>query len=86
VLLVGRASREPPVPARRTESQCFSYGERFAVEKFNAHRLDWLAGTLALPRPKFALGHFGSFFLFVLIPLVSSSEVDPDVRPPPGVS
>jgi hypothetical protein len=67
VLLEGRASG----PARGTESQCFLFGERFALEKFNTHRLEWLAGTLALPRPKFALGHFGSFLFFVPIPLVS---------------
>ena len=58
-------------PARGTESQCFSFSERFALEKFNAHRLDWLAGTLALPVPRFALRHFGSFLFFVLIPLAS---------------
>jgi hypothetical protein len=33
----------------------------FALEKFNAHWLEWLVATLALPVPKFALGHFGSF-------------------------
>jgi hypothetical protein len=39
------------------------------LEKFNDHRLEWLAGTPALPRPKFALGNFGSFLFFVPIPL-----------------
>jgi len=29
-------------PARGTESQGFSFGERFALEKFNAQRLEWL--------------------------------------------
>ena len=43
-------------PVRGTESQCFSFGERFALEKFNAHRLEWLVGTLSLPGPGFALG------------------------------
>jgi hypothetical protein len=31
-------------PARGTESQRFSFGERFAVEKLNAHWLKWFAG------------------------------------------
>jgi O-antigen ligase len=61
-------------PARGTESQCFSFGERFALKKFIAHRLDWLAGTLALPRPEFALGHFGAFPFFVPNPLLSSKN------------
>jgi hypothetical protein len=58
-------------PARGTESQCFSVRERFALERFNAHRLEWLVRTLALPVPGFALGHFGSFLFAVLLPLVS---------------
>jgi hypothetical protein len=58
-------------PVRGTESQSFSFGERFALEKFNAHRLEWLVRTLALPVPGFALRHFGSFLFFVLLPLVS---------------
>jgi hypothetical protein len=56
-------------PTRGTESQCFSFSERFALKKFNTHPLEWLAGTLALPWPKFALGYFGSFLFFVPIPL-----------------
>jgi hypothetical protein len=58
-------------PARGTESQCFSFGERFALEKFNAHRLECLVRTLSLRVPEFALGYFESFLFFVLIPLVS---------------
>jgi len=58
-------------PVSGTESQCFSFGERVALERFDAHPLEWLAGTLALPRPKFAPGYFGSFLFFVLLPLVS---------------
>jgi hypothetical protein len=34
-------------PARGTESLCFSFGERFALEKFNGHWLEWIVRTLA---------------------------------------
>jgi len=57
-------------PARGTESQGLSFSERFAFKKINAHRLDWLVRTHALPRPEFALGYFGSFLFSVFIPLV----------------
>jgi len=58
-------------PVRGTESRCFSAGDRFALEKINAHRLEWLVRTPALPVPGFVLEHFGSFLFFVLLPLVS---------------
>ena len=58
-------------PARGTESQCFSFGERFALEKFNAHRLEWLVRILVLPVSGFTLSHFGSYLFFVRIPRVS---------------
>jgi len=58
-------------PARGTESQCFSFGESFALERFDAHRLEWFAATLALAWLEIALGSFGSFLFFVLIPLRS---------------
>ena len=45
-------------PVRGTESQRFPFAERFALERIDAHRLEWLAGTLALPWPEFALGSF----------------------------
>jgi hypothetical protein len=37
-------------PARGTESHCFSFDKRFALDKLRAHRLEWLVGTLAPPR------------------------------------
>jgi len=56
-------------PARGTESQGFSFGERFALKKLNDHRLEWLVRTLAQPVPEFSFRHFGSFLFLVLLPL-----------------
>jgi hypothetical protein len=59
-------------PARGTESQCFSAGERLGLEKFNALRLEWLVRTRPT-RARICAWAFRiySFFFFVFLPLVS---------------
>ena len=74
-LRVGRESSRAFAPRRETEARCFSFDRRKAVERLNAHRLEWLVRTLSLPLLRSAFRHSGSFILFVLIPLVSRKNL-----------